>query len=337
MTRIKSFPQEKRETLPEDVTEADFNAYVSAANHVISTYDLEIRSTYHQTSRTRVYALVNSTSDPITQLATSHSADEISFLKRVLDAMFETNNTPRREVMAVTSMQATHLAKPPAEQRGETQNGSATQGSGGAGITLSQAERMMNVMVEEGWFEKSRKGYFSLSPRALMELRGWLMETYNDVGDDEEEDDGPRVLKVKQCYACKEIITVVSVLGAACCEGMLIPLGRANAARSGAVSVDYTIFVPRTSSGCRSPKGVRYARRIGPGMILLAKEQLRLLPNLRDEAERVPMGGQPRGKRLHPARVRMQKKRGVREEGKHNTRTAARMAEDSPILTIRIV
>ena len=128
-----------------------------------------------------------------------------------------------------------------------------------------------------------------------MELRGWLMETYNDVGDDEEEEDGPRVLKVKQCYACKEIITVVSVLGAAYCEGMLIPLGRANAARSGAVSVDYTKFVPRTSSGCRSPKSVRYARRIGPGMILLAKEQLRLLPNLRDEAERVPVGGQPRG------------------------------------------
>ncbi|MCJ1243321.1 hypothetical protein MMC30_000518 [Trapelia coarctata] len=200
--------QEKRETLPEDVTEADFNAYIAAANHVISPYDLEIRSTYHQTSRTRIYALVNSTSDPITQLATSHSADEISFLKRVLDAMFEMHNTPRREVMAITSMQATHLAKPPVEQRGETQNGSTTQGSGGAGITMGQAERTMGAMVEEGWFEKSRKGYFNLSPRALMELRGWLMETYNDVGDEEEEEDGARVLKVKLCYACKEIITV---------------------------------------------------------------------------------------------------------------------------------
>lgn len=204
---------EKRETLPEDVTEADFNAYVSAANHVISPYDLEIRSTYHQTSRTRVYALVNSTSDPITQLATSHSADEISFLKRVLDAMFETYNTQRREIMAVTSMQATHLAKPPVGQRGETQNGAATQGSVGASITMSQAEKMMHAMVEEGWFEKSRKGFFSLSPRALMELRGWLMETYNDVGDDDEEEDGERVLKIKLCYACKEIITVVSLFG----------------------------------------------------------------------------------------------------------------------------
>jgi len=218
-----TLPQEKRETLPEDVTEPDFNAYIAAANRVISAYDLEIRSTYHQTSRTRVYALVNSTSDAITQLATSHSADEISFLKRVLDAMFETHNTPRREVMAITSMQATYLAKPAVEQRGETQNGSATQGSGGAGITMGQAEKMMGAMVEEGWFEKSRKGYFSLSPRALMELRGWLMETYNDVGDDEEED-GPRVLKIKLCYACKEIITVVSVQGVAVATETLIAL-----------------------------------------------------------------------------------------------------------------
>lgn len=197
--------------------------------------------------------------------------------------------------MAVTSMQATHLAKPPAEQRGETQNGSATQGSGGAGITLSQAERMMNVMVEEGWFEKSRKGYFSLSPRALMELRGWLLETYNDVGDDDEEEDGPRVLKVKQCYACKEIITVVSVLRAACCDGVLIPLGRANDARSGTVSVDCTISAPRTSSGCRSPQSAPCARQIGLEMTLLVNEQLRLVLSLREEVEGGPMPGSARG------------------------------------------
>ncbi|MCJ1289359.1 hypothetical protein MMC34_000891 [Xylographa carneopallida] len=198
---------EKRETLPEDVTEADFNSYISAANNAISSYDFEIRSTYHQTTRARVYALVNSTSDPITQLATTHSADEISYLKRVLDTMFETYNTPRREVMALTSMDAVRLNRPPAADRRETQNGSATQGSGGQGITGKEAEKMLSTLVDEGWFERSKKGYYSLSPRALMELRGWLMETYNDLGDEDEEEDHPRVLKIKLCYACKEIIT----------------------------------------------------------------------------------------------------------------------------------
>ena len=200
---------ETRETLPGDVTEEDFQSYVSAANTAISPFDLEIRSTYHQVSRTRTYALVNTTSDPITQLATTHSPDEIAFLKRVLDAMFETYNTRRHEIMAITSTQAIQLHKPPSESnRRETQNGSTTQGSTGQGLSMVQAEKVLQGLVEEGWFEKSRKRFYSLSPRGLMELRGWLIETYNDSGEEDEEEDAP-VPKVKTCFACKEIITVV--------------------------------------------------------------------------------------------------------------------------------
>lgn len=201
---------ERRETLAEDITQADFNSYISAANNAISPFDLEIRSTYHQTSRSRIYALINSTSDPITQLATVHTADEISFLKRVLDAMFETNNTSRREVMAISSMQAIKLYKAPAQDGRQTQNGSETQGSTGQSLTMGQAEKMLKSLVEEKWFEKSQKGYYSLSPRALMELRGWLLETYNDVEEEEEEEEAaPK--RIKQCFACKEIITAVGM------------------------------------------------------------------------------------------------------------------------------
>lgn len=123
--------------------------------------------------------------------------------------MFETYNTPRHEVMAITSMQAIKLHKSATEDVRQTQNGSETQGSAGQGLTMGQAEKMMKTLVEEGWFEKSIKGFYSLSPRALMELRGWLWETYNDVEDDEEED-GRVSKKIKQCFACKELITTVS-------------------------------------------------------------------------------------------------------------------------------
>ena len=123
--------------------------------------------------------------------------------------MFETYNTPRHEVMAITSMQAIKLHKSPTEDVRQTQNGTETQGSAGQGLTMGQAEKMMKTLVEEGWFEKSIKGFYSLSPRALMELRGWLWETYNYVEDDEEED-GRVSKKIKQCFACKELITTVS-------------------------------------------------------------------------------------------------------------------------------
>ncbi|KAL8995273.1 MAG: hypothetical protein Q9169_004946 [Polycauliona sp. 2 TL-2023] len=201
---------ERKETLAEDITEADLNAHIAAANTRISPFDLEIRSTFHQTTRKRVYALVNSTSDPIIQLATIHTAEEISFLKRVLDAIFETYNTPRNEVMAITSMQAVRLHKAPESARRDTQDASATQGSTAQGLKMVEAEKMLRTLVDEGWFEKSRKGYYTLSPRALMELRGWLLETYNDLDDDDEDDSDDRPPRIKQCVACKEIVTVVS-------------------------------------------------------------------------------------------------------------------------------
>ncbi|KAL8758006.1 MAG: hypothetical protein Q9199_001790 [Rusavskia elegans] len=198
---------ERKETLAEDITEADLNAHIAAANTRISPFDLEIRSTFHQTTRKRVYAFVNSSSDPITQLATIHTAEEISFLKRVLDAMFETYNTPRNEVMAITSMQAVRLHKAPDSGRVDTQDGSATQGSTAQGLKMIEAEKMLRTLVDEGWFEKSNKGYYTLSPRALMELRGWLIETYNDVDEDDADDD-ERPPRIKQCVACKEIVTM---------------------------------------------------------------------------------------------------------------------------------
>ncbi len=253
---------DRKETLAEDITEADFNSYISAANSRLSPFDLEIRSTFHQTSRQRIYALINSTSDPIMQLATVHTADEISFLKRLLDAMFETYNTIRQEVCAITSMQAMKLAKPPAEDRRETQNGSTTQGSSGQGLTLLQAEKMLQSLVDEGWLEKSRKGFYSLSPRALMELRGWLLETYNSV--DSEDEDGAEnpINKVKVCVACKEILTSVSMSPSGeCCECSFS--FRVRDVQGKPVHVGSMTSVPRTSSACRSQASARCVRKSG--------------------------------------------------------------------------
>lgn len=210
-----SAPEEKRRMLATDVSEVEFNNYIRMANKAISPFDLEIRDTEHQISGKRTYSLINSTDNPLTQLATSYTADEISYLKRVLDFMFESNNTARKEIMAITSMDAVRLAKAPNDansSREGQQTGSAavtTQGSSGQSLTMMQAQKMLDNLVVEGWFEKSAKGFYSLSPRALMELRGWLVDTYNDAEEEEEGEAG--VLKIKSCFSCKGIITVVSI------------------------------------------------------------------------------------------------------------------------------
>lgn len=119
--------------------------------------------------------------------------------------MFETNNTRRCEGMVVSSMQALQLARTSGDgRRDSTQQ--QTQGSAGQTLSMPQAESMLKKLVDEGWLEKSSKGYYSLSPRGLMELRGWLVDTYN-----EEDEDGNRINRIKFCAACKEIVTVVCV------------------------------------------------------------------------------------------------------------------------------
>ncbi|KAI1971524.1 hypothetical protein LOZ53_003755 [Ophidiomyces ophidiicola] len=196
-----------REIRGQDITQADLSNYISSVNSAISPFDFEIRSTIHQTSHTRFYALVNTTSDPLIQLATTYTADEIAYVKRLLDAMFETNNTMREEVMVVSAMKAVQLARiPNSSSRRESQ--AATQGGVAQQLSMREAEEMLKRLINEGWLEKTRKGNYGLTPRALMELRTWLVESYNDA-DEEDYDGGYRHNKIKTCNACKDLITVV--------------------------------------------------------------------------------------------------------------------------------
>ncbi|KAJ6191047.1 hypothetical protein N7519_001068 [Penicillium mononematosum] len=206
---------EGRTVDPDEVGEDQFSEFISAANTAVSPFDLEIRSSLPQvlessqqdapaTPPKRVYALVNTTSDPLTQLATTYSPDEIAFLKRLLDHMFIKNNTRLCEGMAVTQMQAVQLHKAPSSERQSTSNEpTQTQTAAVQSLRMTQAETMIIHLIEEGWLQKSRKGFLSLTPRALMELRGWLVLTYNDEGFD-----GRPIERIKFCAACKDIITV---------------------------------------------------------------------------------------------------------------------------------
>ncbi|KAI0132194.1 putative DNA repair protein Nse1 [Xylariales sp. AK1849] len=195
--------QEGSPTEPNQVTQEDFESFISAAQEALLHFDYEVRNTMHQVQKERVYAIVNTTSDAMTQLATLHSADEIAFVKRVIDAMFEKYNTPRMEVMCVDSMQANKFRGAPRINPDESMADGESQAQSIKGLKSTEVEAMMTAMVDEGWFEQSAEGFFSLSPRALLELRSWLIESYNDP--DAEPEDWQRI---KFCEACKEIVTV---------------------------------------------------------------------------------------------------------------------------------
>ncbi|KAF3767428.1 hypothetical protein M406DRAFT_79878 [Cryphonectria parasitica EP155] len=194
---------------PSDVNEDLVRHYISKAREAVAPLDYDIRSTLHQTTRERIWAFVNAHSDPATQMATTRTADELAFIKRVLDAMFDTYNTPRQEVMAVTAAQARKVARPPPppprEGQGSDAEGEASQPQRTAprGLKHSEIEKLLPSMVGEGWFEWSPAGFYSLSARSLMELKTWLQDTYNDP-----EAAPGEWQRIKFCEACKEIVTM---------------------------------------------------------------------------------------------------------------------------------
>lgn len=191
---------EEKQIQAAEITEEDFHSMISAANDALSPLDYVIRSTLDQESRERYYALVNTTSDQFTQVATIRSSDEIGFVKRLLDEMFDANNTERREAMCIAGKDAINLVK---ASRQETQTQNQNGGNQSKfNLTVSEADALLASLVVEGWLRKSPKGFYSLSPRGILELKGWLEETYNDDESDYK--------KIKSCEACKEIITIVS-------------------------------------------------------------------------------------------------------------------------------
>lgn len=185
----------------------------------------------------------------MTQMATMHSPDEIAYVKRLLDAMFEGNNSVEKEVMAVHAVQARALARVSGggggghgddggrsgrdyhNDNGDTQfswnqhNNSSS--SNNSSLTQSQAEKVLEAMELEGWFEKStvvmgggssrnerRKViWYTLTPRALMELQQWLVDTYNheeeaEENENEAEENEETHQKIKFCKACRQIVTM---------------------------------------------------------------------------------------------------------------------------------
>ncbi|KAM3442248.1 hypothetical protein MY4824_001260 [Beauveria thailandica] len=191
---------------PEQVTEETFDNFMRTAREAASLFDYEIRRTQHQVTKERVYVFVNTASDAQTQLATTFSHDELAFIKRALEAMFDKYNTPRMEVIALTDMQAVKLARPnhreSAVDRSEDEP-EQSQAVTDKGLKHSEVEIVLQNLVGGGWFEKSREGFYSLTPRSLLELRPWLLGTFNYP--DAEEGEWQRI---KFCEACKDIVTV---------------------------------------------------------------------------------------------------------------------------------
>jgi len=198
-------PDPARPQTAGDVTLPTITNAMQTVNAKIGHYDFEIRSTKDQQTKLQCYALVNKTSDALTQLATKFSPSEIAYIRRLLDQMFETNNTPTRELLALRHTEASQLARARKGRQSQVNGDADGEASQPAdlGISIQEADNVLAALLDEQFLTKSHANYYTLAPRALMELRAYLKETYNE---DASESDAP-VIRVHDCEGCQEIVT----------------------------------------------------------------------------------------------------------------------------------
>ncbi|KAG2176675.1 hypothetical protein INT44_007339 [Umbelopsis vinacea] len=163
-----------------NVEKADFGDLVAVINKEISDVDLALRRTVDEYDSSAIIALVNTRGDEVAQLATTYSANEIGFFKRVLELIVTADD----EAFSLSSMAAIREGpklKPALSQR--------------------ETEELLNKLVADKWLMRRRDGYYVLHMRSIIELQNYLKETFEN--------------EIHECLMCMEIVTV----GERCSQG----------------------------------------------------------------------------------------------------------------------
>ncbi|KAI6117685.1 Nse1 non-SMC component of SMC5-6 complex-domain-containing protein [Pisolithus croceorrhizus] len=150
----------------------DWDAFVNKINDALNPLDLEFRHALDEETGKEMYAVVNTRGDEIAQMATDYSPLEITYFRAVVEQIMLAPN----ECYSLSSLAALREV-----------NALKTS------MTKSQAESVLGSLVARGWLLKSKRGRYSLSTRALLELSPYLKSNYPD--------------ECLECTICMEIVT----------------------------------------------------------------------------------------------------------------------------------
>jgi hypothetical protein len=158
-------------------------ASIDLINNKLRDLGYKITKTISQISAEPYYVYVNTLPDEPAKVSISRSAKEISIVKKMIDYIVsESENEgfliPMRDALKFCSYEGY---------------------SGPAGLQFLQS------LVNEGWMNVTKKGDYTLSLRALAELKPMLIEKYGVKTLEGSNDDGG-VLNV--CVGCRDLVTI---------------------------------------------------------------------------------------------------------------------------------
>ncbi|EUC62210.1 Nse1 non-SMC component of SMC5-6 complex protein [Rhizoctonia solani AG-3 Rhs1AP] len=170
--------QEINPTLIQPYQENEFVAdggksFVTEINQDLEKFDLRFSSSRDECTGETLWAIINTKQDAATMLATEYNATEIQYFKLVVEQIMLAHNE-------AYSIPATAALREVSQLQGK-------------GMTKAEAEHVLSSFVAKGWIMKSKRGRYSLAPRALLELQTYLRDTYPD--------------EFAECTTCLEPVT----------------------------------------------------------------------------------------------------------------------------------
>ncbi|KAF8710906.1 Nse1 non-SMC component of SMC5-6 complex, partial [Rhizoctonia solani] len=148
-------------------------SFVTEVNQDLEKFDLRFSSTRDECTGETLWAIINTKQDAATMLATEYNATEIQYFKLIVEQIMLADNE-------VFSIPATAALREVSQLQGK-------------GITKAEAEHVLSSFVAKGWLMKSKRGRYSLAPRALLELQTYLRDAYPD--------------EYTECTTCLEPVT----------------------------------------------------------------------------------------------------------------------------------
>ncbi|KAJ7156036.1 Nse1 non-SMC component of SMC5-6 complex-domain-containing protein [Mycena crocata] len=159
---------------PHSGERAEWDAFVAQVNEALNPLDLEFRHSQDEINGHEMYAIVNCKDDAIAQMATDYTPGEIAFFKAMVEQIML---APRGSfsISSLAALREISALKPKSN------------------MSKTQAEIVLASFVAKGWLLKSKRGRYSLSTRALLELQTYLKSTYPD--------------EILECVICLELLT----------------------------------------------------------------------------------------------------------------------------------
>ncbi|KAF5365639.1 hypothetical protein D9758_003219 [Tetrapyrgos nigripes] len=155
-------------------TEEALEDVIKNLNASLNDLDLELKSIQDELNGRRFFALVNTKDDELAQMATDYTPAEIAFFRAIVEQIILARNESF-SLSSLAALREVSAIKPKSN------------------MSKTQAETVLASFVAKGWLLRSKRGRYSLSHRALLELYPYLKSTYED--------------DLLYCTICQEVVT----------------------------------------------------------------------------------------------------------------------------------